>query len=124
MQCNAAEVVPIYFTVSSLAQYTWLAHADSSDATWSTKTLYMASGGSGEFGFASSDSSTDKLTNVWWTYGRYVMAEVSDANFFAEPIAGVAGWYTLSWGVSASTGTDKTLVTLRTVAPSTDSVLA
>jgi hypothetical protein len=56
----------------------------------------MADGGSGEVGFTSPDS-TGKLTDVWWTYGHYVMVKVDEANFYAEQISGAKGWYTLSW---------------------------
>jgi inosine/xanthosine triphosphate pyrophosphatase family protein len=82
----------------------------------------MANAGSSEIGFAA-PSSARKLTNVWWTYGQYVMVTVDDANFYAQPIAGAAGWYTLSWSSSDQAGSDKTLVTLRTIEPSTNSVL-
>jgi hypothetical protein len=68
-------------------------HADSDNATWSTKALYMADGGSGEVGFTSPDSA-GKLTDVRWTYGHYVMVKVDQANFYGEPIAGAKGWST------------------------------
>ncbi|OOQ91714.1 hypothetical protein PEBR_09232 [Penicillium brasilianum] len=122
-QSNAAEVVPVYFTTSSTEEYTWLAHADSSNATWSTKALYLADGRPGEVGFTSSDS-TGKLTDVWWHYGHYVMVKVDGANFYANPIAGATGWYTLSWTNSGQGGLDQTLVTLRTIEPSTGSLLS
>jgi hypothetical protein len=83
----------------------------------------MADRGSGEVGFTSSDS-TGKLTDVWWTYGHYVMVNVDTANFYAEPISGARGWYTLSWSNSDQAGSGQALVTLRTIEPSTGSVLA
>ncbi|KAJ5683454.1 hypothetical protein N7462_006619 [Penicillium macrosclerotiorum] len=109
-------------TVSSSAEYTWLAHADSKNASWSTKILYMADGGSSEVGFTAS-STTGKLTNVWWTYGRYVLVKVDGASFYAEPVQGVSGDYLLSWSDSDESSTDKILVTLRTIEASTESVL-
>lgn len=109
--------------MSDTDEHTWLAHADSENATWSTKALYIANAGSGEVGFAA-PSTAEKLTNVWWTYGQYVMVTVDDANFYAQPIANAVGWYTLSWSSSDQAGSDKTLVTLRTIEPSTNSVLA
>lgn len=83
----------------------------------------MADGGSGEVGFTSPNS-TGKLTDVWWTYGHYVMVKVDEANFYAEPISSAKGWYTLSWSSSDHAGSGQTLVTLRTIEPSTGSVLA
>lgn len=83
----------------------------------------MADGGSGNVGFTSSDSA-GKLTDVWWNYGHYVMVKVEEANFYAKPVAGATGWYTLSWSNSGQEGSDQTLVTLRTIEPSTGSVLS
>lgn len=84
----------------------------------------MANSDSSEVGFTISNNATDKLTNIWWPYGQYVMTKVDGATFYAEPVPGVSGWYTLSW----SNGTDdsdvgKALVTLRTIEASTQSVL-
>lgn len=84
----------------------------------------MANSGAGEVGFTSSDDTSGKLTDVWWTYGNYVMANVESAIFYAEPVSGSSGVYTLSWSNVDQSGTDKVLVTLRTIAPSTDSVLS
>lgn len=83
----------------------------------------MADGGAGEVGFAASNSA-GKLTKVGWTYGQYVMVTLDEVNFYAESIADAAGWYTLSWSSSDQASSDKTLVTLRTIEPSTGSVLA
>ncbi|KAJ5664269.1 hypothetical protein N7507_005000 [Penicillium longicatenatum] len=104
--------------------YTWVAHPDSSSAAWTTKLLYMASSGTGEVGFTSSDNTSGKLTDVWWTYGNYVMVNMESATFYAEPVSGSSGVYTLSWNNVDQSGTNKVLVTLRTIAPSTDSVLS
>jgi hypothetical protein len=84
----------------------------------------MASSGTGEVGFTSSDNTSGKLTDVWWTYGNYVMVNMESATFYAEPVSGSSGVYTLSWSNVDQSGTNKVLVTLRTIAPSTDSVLS
>ncbi|KAJ6109283.1 hypothetical protein N7486_001517 [Penicillium sp. IBT 16267x] len=119
-----SDETPIYLTVSLSDAYTWVAHANSSSAAWTTKLLYMANSGTSEVGFTLPDNTSGKLTDVWWTYGNYVMVNVESAVFYAEPVLGSSGMYTLSWSNVDQSGTDKVLVTLRTIAPSTDSVLS
>ncbi|KAJ5103963.1 hypothetical protein N7532_004492 [Penicillium argentinense] len=128
-QSNATDVLPVYFTASSTSsdQYTWTAHSASEvqSAAVSDKVLYLANDGSDKVGFVSSSerSATDsKLTNVWWLYGRYVMTKIDGATFYAEPTSN--GWYKLTWSTADQSGTNKKLVTLRTIEPSTNSVLA
>jgi hypothetical protein len=112
---SANGILPV--TVSDSESYTWLAHPAGSGATWTTEMLYMADGDTSEVAFCPA-AHTGKLTNVWWTYGRYVMVNVAGANFYADPVSGASGWYTLSWSTTDQTGAGKTLVTLRTIAPS------
>jgi hypothetical protein len=50
------------------------------------------------------------------------MTNVEGATFYAEPTSN--GWYTLSWSSADQSGTNKVLVTLRTIEPSTNTVLA
>lgn len=84
----------------------------------------MANNVSSEVGFTAPSNTTDKLTNVWWRYGQYVMTKVDSATFYAEPVTGASGWYTLSWNNGTDeSGMGKTLVTLRTIEASTQSVL-
>jgi hypothetical protein len=83
----------------------------------------MGNDASKEVGFAAPANTTGKLVNEWWRYGQYVMTEVSGANFYAEAMSGVSGWYTLSWSATDEVADGKILLTLRTIAPSTDSVL-
>lgn len=112
---------------TSSDQYTWTAHSASEvqSAAVSDKVLYLANDGSDKVGFVSSSerSATDsKLTNVWWLYGRYVMTKIDGATFYAEPTSN--GWYKLTWSTADQSGMNKKLVTLRTIEPSTNSVLA
>ncbi|KAJ5987351.1 hypothetical protein N7451_011716 [Penicillium sp. IBT 35674x] len=122
-ESTESDETSIYLTTSDSDAYTWVAHPDSS-AAWTTKLLYMANSGTNEVGFTSSDSTSGKLTDVWWTYGNYVMVNVESAIFYAEPVSGSSGVYTLSWSNVDQSGTEKVLVTLRTIAPSTASVLS
>lgn len=117
---SANGILPV--TVSESEQYTWLAHPAWSGATGSAEMLYMAESDTSEVGFCAAANS-GKLTNVWWSYGRYVMVNIPGASFYADPVSGASGWYTLSWSTKDQTGAGKTLVTLRTIAPSSDSTL-
>ncbi|KAJ5107489.1 hypothetical protein N7456_004164 [Penicillium angulare] len=110
-------------TVSSSDTHTWLAHPNPANSTWANMTLYMAESSSREVGFTSKDTA-GKITNAWWLYGQYVMVTKTGVNFYAEKKPDLSGDYTLSWGDSSAAETEKTLVTLRTIAPSTDSVLS
>jgi hypothetical protein len=114
----------IIVTVSESAAYTWIATPQSSNSSWSTKLLYMGDDTANEVGFTAPTNTTGKMVNKWWRYGQYVMTEVSGANFYAEAMSGFSGWYALSWSTSDQTAAGKTLLTLRTIAPSTDSVLS
>ncbi|KAJ6166788.1 hypothetical protein N7470_002235 [Penicillium chermesinum] len=108
----------VSFTVSTSADYTWLAHPNTSTAN---EVLYLNSSGP-EVGLTSSNDTQGKLTSIWWTYGGYVMTKVHNASFYAEPIFDTPGWYSLGWSAEDG-GTDKVLVTLRTAKPSTYAVL-
>lgn len=102
---------------------TFTAHSESKAKALSDEVLYISNDGTDKVGFASStERSSTKLTNVWWLYGRYVMTNVEGATFYAEQTSN--GWYALSWSSADQSGTKKTPVTLRTIEPSTNSVLA
>lgn len=52
------------------------------------------------------------------------MTTADGSAFYAEPVTGVSEWYALSWGNDTDEyETDKTLVILRTIEPSTKSAL-
>ncbi|CAI7609812.1 unnamed protein product [Penicillium pancosmium] len=120
---NSTDVLPVTFTVSGSDGNTFTAHSESKAKSLTDQALYISNDGSDKVGFSSStERSSGKLTDIWWLYGRYVMTNVEGATFYAEPTSD--GWYTLSWSSADQTGTDKVLVTLRTIAPSTNSVLA
>ncbi|OQE28805.1 hypothetical protein PENSTE_c003G08383 [Penicillium steckii] len=125
-QSNSTGVLPVYFTVNdatSSSGNTFTAHSESKAKALSDEVLYISNDGTDKVGFASStERSSTKLTNVWWLYGRYVMINVEGATFYAEQTSN--GWYALSWSSADQSGTKKTLVTLRTIEPSTNSVLA
>ena len=65
---------------------------------------------------------TTKHSNVWSTYGGYVLVTVSGANFYAKPTA-TDGLYSLLWSSSAEAMTDTIPLVLRTAEPATVSVL-
>ena len=90
--------------------------------TLTNQVLYIANDGD-KVGFASStERSSGKLTNIWWLYGRYLMTNVEGAAFYAEESSN--GFYKMSWSSGDQSGTKKVPVTLRTIEPSTNSVLA
>lgn len=110
-------------TVSGSDGNTFTVHSESKAKSLTDQALYISNDGSDKVGFSSStERSSGKLTDIWWLYGRYVMTNVEGATFYAEPTSD--GWYTLSWSSADQTGTNKVLVTLRTIEPSTTSVLA
>ncbi|KAJ5887796.1 hypothetical protein N7495_007837 [Penicillium taxi] len=111
--------------VSSSKSYTWIASSQSGNVTWAPKTLYLEDDGATatEVGFTSASSTSGKLTNVFWLYGQSVIVNVDSATFYAEPVAHTPGHYTLCWSPTDVSG-DGIIVTLRTIAPSTDSVLS
>lgn len=101
---------------------TFTAHSENKAKALSDEVLYISNDGTDKVGFASStEKSSGKLTNVWWLYGRYVMTNVDGGTFYAEQTSN--GWYALSWSSADQSETGKTLVTLRTIEPSTNSVL-
>ncbi|KAJ5591265.1 hypothetical protein N7450_005237 [Penicillium hetheringtonii] len=124
-QTNSTDILPVYFTVSdatSSSGNTFTAHSENKAKALSDEVLYISNDGTDKVGFASStEKSSGKLTNVWWLYGRYVMTNVDGGTFYAEQTSN--GWYALSWSSADQSETGKTLVTLRTIEPSTNSVL-
>ncbi|KAJ5478363.1 hypothetical protein N7530_003872 [Penicillium desertorum] len=128
-----AAMTPINFTA---AENTWVAHPSSSSrsnegfTTLSTNTnmlcLDQGNANSNPVSFtavtATGKSNTTKLSNVWPTYGGYVLITVSGANFYARPTA-TDGLYSLLWSSSAEAMTDTIPVVLRTAEPATESVL-
>ncbi|KAK4864697.1 hypothetical protein LT330_001320 [Penicillium expansum] len=67
-------------------------------------------------------SNNTKLSNVWSTYGSYVLVTVTGANFYARQ-TGTDGLYSLLWSSSAEAMTDTIPLVLRTTEPATASVL-
>ncbi|KAJ6149704.1 hypothetical protein N7471_000903 [Penicillium samsonianum] len=129
-----AAMTPVNFTASS--DNTWVAHPSSSTSstegfsTISTNTnklcLDRGNTDSNPVGFTGTStteqSNTTKLSNVWSTYGGYVLVTVSGANFYARP-TGTDGLYSLLWSSSAEAMTDTIPLVLRTAEPATVSVL-
>ena len=71
---------------------------------------------------AREQSNTTRLSNVWSTYGSYVLVTVTGANFYARQ-TGTDGLYSLLWSSSAEAMTDTIPLVLRTTEPATVSVL-
>lgn len=71
---------------------------------------------------AREQSNTTRLSNVWSTYGSYVLVTVTGANFYARQ-TGTDGLYSLLWSSSAEAMTDTIPLVLRTAEPATVSVL-
>ncbi|KAJ5598061.1 hypothetical protein N7537_008145 [Penicillium hordei] len=71
---------------------------------------------------AREQSNTTRLSNVWSTYGSYVLVTVTGANFYARQ-TGTDGLYSLLWSSSAEAMTDTIPLVLRTTEPATASVL-
>lgn len=67
-------------------------------------------------------SNNTKLSNVWSTYGGYVLVTVTGVNFYARQ-TGTDGLYSLLWSSSAEAMTDNIPLVLRTAEPATTSVL-
>ncbi|KAF9241959.1 hypothetical protein DTO013E5_6814 [Penicillium roqueforti] len=130
-----AAMTPINFTAAT--DNTWVAHPISSSSatadftTLSTDTNMLCldqgdTADSNPVGFtgasAADQSTTTKLSNVWSTYGGYVLVTVSGANFYARQ-ADTDGVYSLLWSSSAEAMTDTIPLVLRTTEPATVSVL-
>ncbi|OQD65136.1 hypothetical protein PENPOL_c006G04729 [Penicillium polonicum] len=129
-----AAMTPINFTAST--GNTFVAHPSSRTSstedftTLSTNTnmlcLDRGNTDSNPVGFtgtsAREQSNTTRLSNVWSTYGSYVLVTVTGANFYARQ-TGTDGLYSLLWSSSAEAMTDTIPLVLRTTEPATVSVL-
>ncbi|KAJ5202586.1 hypothetical protein N7449_004665 [Penicillium cf. viridicatum] len=129
-----AAMTPINFTAST--GNIFVAHPSNSTSsagdftTLSTNTnmlcLDRGNTDSNTVGFtgtsAREKSNTTRLSNVWSTYGSYVLVTVTGANFYARQ-TGTDGLYSLLWSSSAEAMTDTIPLVLRTTEPATDSVL-
>ncbi|CAI7613017.1 unnamed protein product [Penicillium glandicola] len=127
-----AAMIPIDFTAS---ENTWTASPSSTTGSTedvtalsdNTNKLCLDQGNTslntvGFTGIAATDqSTTSPISNVWSTYGSYVLVSVSGANFYARQTDN--GLYSLLWSTSAETSTDIIPLVLRTTAPATASVL-
>ncbi|CAG7948525.1 unnamed protein product [Penicillium nalgiovense] len=128
--------LPVFYRNVTAAENTWVAHPSSSSrsnegfTTLSSNTnmlcLDQGDADSNPVSFtavpAEGKLKTTKLSNVWSTYGGYVLVTVSGANFYARPTA-TDGLYSLLWSSSAEAMTDTIPVVLRTAEPATVSVL-
>ncbi|KAJ5783518.1 uncharacterized protein N7518_009195 [Penicillium psychrosexuale] len=130
--------LPVFYrNVTAATDNTWVAHPTSSSSatadftTLSTDTNMLCldqgdTADSNPVGFtgasAADQSTTTKLSNVWSTYGGYVLVTVSGANFYARQ-ADTDGVYSLLWSSSAEAMTDTIPLVLRTTEPATVSVL-
>ncbi|KXG51017.1 uncharacterized protein PGRI_065890 [Penicillium griseofulvum] len=125
-----AAMTPVDFTAATDGSNTWTAHSSSTEGvnTLSTDTnnlcLEQGSANSNPVAFtgASSGDRTNQLSNVWSTYGGYVLVDVEGANFYARQTED--GVYSLLWSSSAEVMTDTIPLVLRTVEPATVSVLS
>ncbi|KGO64847.1 hypothetical protein PITC_040920 [Penicillium italicum] len=129
-----AAMTPINFTAST--DNTFVAHPSTSTSsaegfnTLATNTnklcLDRGNADSNTVGFDSTSdterSNNTKLSNVWSTYGGYVLVTVTGANFYARQ-TGTEGLYSLLWSSSAEAMTDTIPLVLRTAEPATVSVL-
>ncbi|KAL6238424.1 hypothetical protein BDW75DRAFT_27856 [Aspergillus navahoensis] len=112
----------VYFTISSASAKTWIAHPMKEAASFSSVVLALSSGGSaaGDVVFKPETSQLVKSDNasVFSAYGNYVLINSAGANFYAEK-TDVNGIWDLVW---SDTGSGYVAITLRTIAPSTESV--
>ncbi|CRL29121.1 unnamed protein product [Penicillium camemberti] len=129
-----AAMTPINFTAST--GNTFVAHPSNSTSSTedftalstNTNMLCLDRGNtdSNPVGFtgtsAREQSNTTRLSNVWSTYGSYVLVTVTGANFYARQ-TGTDGLYSLLWSSSAEAMTDTIPLVLRTAEPATVSVL-
>ncbi|CAG8904393.1 unnamed protein product [Penicillium egyptiacum] len=116
--------------VTASADNTWVAHPSSNEAFTALSTdanrlcLEQGDAGSNPVSFTGSGterSNTTKLSDVWSTYGSYVLVTVSGANFYGKSTG--TGLYSLLWSSSAEAMTDTIPLVLRTAEPATVSVL-
>lgn len=126
----------IHIIVTAATGNTFVAHPSNSTSstedftTLSTNTnmlcLDRGNTDSNPVGFtgapAREQSNTTRLSNVWSTYGSYVLVTVTGANFYARQ-TGTDGLYSLLWSSSAEAMTDTIPLVLRTTEPATASVL-
>ncbi|KAL4746684.1 hypothetical protein BDW72DRAFT_184511 [Aspergillus terricola var. indicus] len=113
----------IYFTVSSASPNTWIAHPKKKGAApFTSVVLALPSGGSaaGDVVFKPETSQLveSDTASVFSVYGNYVLINTAGANFYAEK-TDVDGVWDLFWSDS---GSDYAAITLRTIAPSTESM--
>ncbi|KAF9883708.1 hypothetical protein FE257_003046 [Aspergillus nanangensis] len=126
---NSTEVVSIYCTIDLDSPKVWRAlpnMTESPDARFESMifnlpTLSGSSGGN--VGFADPDDLARLDTKPLTLYGNFVLIDSTNANFFGSR-AGADGVYNLGWNAAEQADDHRVSLTLRTVPPSTDSVLA
>ncbi|KAL2858509.1 hypothetical protein BJY01DRAFT_241838 [Aspergillus pseudoustus] len=123
---TAKVAYPIYFTATSSSSSTWVAHANTSGTGLGAGSFDEAvlslpsvdsSGGTVLFKPKTASSATS--ASIFHVYGNYVLVDTEHANFYAVPTE-VAGVYSLIW---SAVGSDQIGITLRTIAPATDTLL-
>ncbi|KAL4816711.1 hypothetical protein BDW67DRAFT_161402 [Aspergillus spinulosporus] len=112
----------VYFTVSSASPNMWIAHPKKKEAaSFTSVVLTLPSGGSaaGDVVFKPETSQLveSDTASVFSVYGNYVLISTAGANFYAEK-TDVDGVWDLVWSDS---GSGYVAITLRTIAPSTES---
>lgn len=67
---------------------------------------------------ATPENEAGTLTDVWYLYGSFVLLNVPDAAFYAQP-TGTEGLYNLMWSSTKMASLDCIPVTVKTTAPAT-----
>lgn len=67
---------------------------------------------------ARAGSRAGMLTDVWYLYGSFVLLNVRDAAFYAQP-TGKEGLYNLMWSTSKMASLNSIPITIKTTGPAT-----